>query len=228
MRKALLRSAVVLLATLHTAAAQSVPANAPYRDARLPVDARVRDLVARMTPDEKFWQLYLSPGDRDNPAHDYSHGAFGLQITLGSSPIPNGTSAARYHTSRINAIQHYFVDSTRLGIPVLPVEEAVHGLAREGATTFPQAIALAATWDTAMMSRVSRAIAAEARSRGVRDVLSPVINIANDVRWGRVEETYGEDPFLTSLMGRSFVEAFERIGIVTTPKHFIECWRRRS
>ena len=106
MRKALLRSAVVLLATLHTAAAQSVPANAPYRDARLPVDARVRDLVARMTPDEKFWQLYLSPGDRDNPAHDYSHGAFGLQITLGSSPIPNGTSAARYHTSRINAIQH--------------------------------------------------------------------------------------------------------------------------
>ena len=221
MQKVLLRSGALLLSALHTSAAQSVSANAPYRDARLTVDARVRDLAARMTPDEKFWQLYLSPGDRDNPAHDYSHGAFGLQITLGTGAIPKGTSAARYHASRINSIQHYFVDSTRLGIPVLPVEEAVHGLAREGATTFPQAIALAATWDTAMMSRVARAIAAETRSRGVRDVLSPVINIANDVRWGRVEETYGEDPFLTSQMGRSFAEAFERLGIVTTPKHFI-------
>ena len=221
MRKVLLRSAALLLTAFHAPHAQSVPANAPYRDARLPVDARVRDLVARMTPDEKFWQLYLSPGDRDNPAHDYSHGAFGLQITLGGATIPKGMSAARFHASRINAIQHYFVDSTRLGIPVLPVEEAVHGLAREGATTFPQAIALAATWDTAMMSRVARAIAAESRSRGVRDVLSPVINIANDVRWGRVEETYGEDPFLTSLMGRSFVEAFEQLGVITTPKHFI-------
>ncbi|MEP6833408.1 MAG: glycoside hydrolase family 3 C-terminal domain-containing protein [Gemmatimonas sp.] len=225
MRKVLLRLTLLLLATSATASAQSTAAqataNAPYRDARLPVETRVRDLVSRMTPDEKFWQLYLSPGDRDNPAHDYSHGAFGLQVTLGSQPIPAGVSAARVHASRINAIQHYFVDSTRLGIPVLPVEEAVHGLAREGATTFPQAIGLAATWDTATMSQVARAIASEARSRGIRDVLSPVINIASDVRWGRVEETYGEDPVLTSQMGRAFVEAFERSGIITTPKHFI-------
>lgn len=202
-------------------AAQTAPASAPYRDPRLAVDARVRDLVARMTPDEKFWQLYLSPGDRDNPEHDYSRGAFGLQITLGNKPVPAGVSPARFHASRINAIQHYFVDSTRLGIPVLPVEEAVHGLAREGATTFPAAIALAATWDTAMVARVFRVIATETRSRGIRDVLSPVINIASDVRWGRVEETYGEDPFLTSMMGRTFVDVFERMGIITTPKHFI-------
>ena len=220
MRNFLLRLAFIALSLTNTISAQSTAA-APYRDARLSVEARVRDLLSRMTLDEKFWQLYLSPGDRDNPMHDYSHGAFGLQITLGNQPVPKGVSAARFHAARINAIQHYFVDSTRLGIPVLAVEEAVHGLAREGATTFPQAIGLAATWDTVMMSRVAHAIADETRSRGVRDVLSPVINIANDVRWGRVEETYGEDPFLTSQMGRSFVEAFEGMGVITTPKHFI-------
>lgn len=210
-----------LLSVAFNASAAQPATPAPYRDARLPIDARVTDLLARMTPEEKFWQLYLSPGDRDNPAHDYSLGAFGLQITMGNQPVPAGVSAAKFHTNRINAIQRYFVDSTRLGIPALPVEEAVHGLTRNGATVFPQAIGLAATWDAPLMSRVATAIAAETRSRGIRDVLSPVINIASDVRWGRVEETYGEDPWLTTVMGRTFVDAFERVGIVTTPKHFI-------
>jgi len=92
---------------------------------------------------------------------------------------------------------------------------------REGATMFPQAIALAATWDTALVARAARAIARETKSRGIRQVLSPVINIANDARWGRVEETYGEDPLLTSRMGVAFVGAFESAGVVATPKHFI-------
>lgn len=189
-----------------------------YRDSTQTVDARVRDLIGRMTPEEKFWQLYMSPGDRDNPAHDYSHGAFGLQIGM---PATGGANAARAHTERINDIQRFFVEQTRLGIPILPFEEAVHGLTRDGATVFPAAIALAATWDTTLMSRVATAISRETRSRGIRDVLSPVINIASDVRWGRVEETYGEDPVLTSAMGRSFVRAFDTSGIITTPKHFI-------
>src|SRR5262249_59840271 len=100
-------------------------------------------------------------------------------------------------------------------------EEAVHGLSKEGATMYPQAIALAATWDRDLMGRVAAAIARETRSRGIRQVLSPVINIADDVRWGRVEETYGEDPYLSSVMGRAFIQAFERAGVVTTPKHFV-------
>ena len=174
-----------------------------------------------MTADEKFWQLFMIPGDLDNPANDYSHGVFGLQI----SPAPGvaATDAARAHAGRINAIQRYFVTGTRLGIPIIPFDEALHGLVREGATSFPQAIALAATWDTALVGRVAAAIARETGSRGIRQVLSPVINIANDVRWGRVEETYGEDPLLTSEMARAFIGAFERsgAGIVTTPKHFI-------
>jgi beta-glucosidase len=191
----------------------------PYRNPSLPVDARVRDLLSRMTLEEKFWQLFMIPGDLDNiggPANDYSHGIFGLQIGM-----PRSGGGARAHAERINAIQKYFVEQTRLGIPIIPFEEAVHGLTREGATVFPQAIALAATFDVDLMSRVARAIAAETRSRGIRDVLSPVVNIADDVRWGRVEETYGEDPFLASAMTRAFVRAFESAGVITTPKHFV-------
>jgi beta-glucosidase len=206
--------AVVVLVALGLAPAQPPS----YKDASLSVDARVKDLLGRMTLEEKFWQLFMIPGDLDNPANDYSKGIFGLQI----STAPAGAAGtARGHAERINAIQKFFVEKTRLGIPIIPFEEAVHGLAREGATMFPAAIALAATWDQGLMARVAGASARETGSRGIRQVLSPVINIADDVRWGRVEETYGEDPYLSSVMGRAFIEAFERAGIVTTPKHFI-------
>ena len=186
----------------------------PYRNPQLPVAERVADLLGRMTLEEKFWQLFMLPGDLDDPAHDYSKGVFGLQISTEEQ-------GARAHAERINAIQRFFVEKTRLGIPIIPFEEALHGLAREGATMFPQAIALAATWDAPLVERVAAAIARETGSRGIRQVLSPVVNIADDVRWGRVEETYGEDPLLSSVMGRAFIEPFERAGIVTTPKHFV-------
>jgi beta-glucosidase len=205
-------------AGLFVARAGAAQTPAPYRDARLPVDARVRDLVGRMTIDEKFWQLFMIPGDLDDPSHDYTNGSFGLQIRgkQGQPPL-----TAKAHAERINAIQRYFVDKTRLGIPIIPFEEALHGLGADGATAFPQAIALAATWDTSLVGRVARAAARETRSRGIRDVLSPVINLANDARWGRVEETYGEDPWLTSQMGVAFVQAFENAGVIATPKHFV-------
>ncbi|HET7024951.1 MAG TPA: glycoside hydrolase family 3 N-terminal domain-containing protein [Gemmatimonadales bacterium] len=192
---------------------------APYRDATLPIDARVADLLSRMTVEEKFWQLYMSPGDLRDSTQDHSHGAFGLQVrAAGDASDPD---AARRLTAQINDIQRYFVERTRLGIPIIPFEEAVHGLVAPGATVFPAAIGLAATWDTTLVRGVAGAIADETRSRGIRQVLSPVLNVASDVRWGRVEETYGEDPYLTSLMARAFVGAFERRGVVTTPKHFI-------
>lgn len=123
---------------------------------------------------------------------------------------------------KINRItQRFFVDSTRLGIPIIPFDEALHGLVRDGATVFPQAIALAASWDTTLMNRIAGAIATETKQRGIRQILSPVVNIASDVRWGRTEETYGEDIFLSAAMGIAFVRAFEERGIITTPKHFI-------
>src|SRR6185503_21313551 len=104
-------------------------------------------------------------------------GIFGLQW--------RGARTARADAQRHNAMQRYLADSTRLGIPMIPFEEAVHGLMRRGATVYPAAIGLAATFDSTLMARVASAIASEARHRGVRQVLAPVINIASDVRWGR-------------------------------------------
>ncbi len=189
----------------------------PYRDSTSSVEMRVADLLSRMTPTEKFWQLFMLPGSLDNPAHDYSHGVYGLQVV----PTDSTPDAAARDASRLNRIQHHFVDSTRLGIPFIAFEEALHGLTRPGATTFPQAIALAATWDTALVERVATAIARETSSRGIRQVLSPVVNITRDGRWGRTEETYGEDVLLASAMARSFITPFERAGVITTPKHFV-------
>ena len=213
-----IRLCLVVIATAVIArSGASAQAPAPYRDSTLTVDARVRDLMSRMTLEDKFWQLFMIPGDLDDPSNDYSHGVFGLQISTGR----DSADIARRHAERIDAIQRYFVERTRLGIPIIPFDEAVHGLVRPGATAFPAAIALAATWDTSLMSRVATAVARETRSRGIRQVLSPVVNLATDVRWGRVEETYGEDPVLASAMGVAFVRAFERAGIVATPKHFV-------
>lgn len=182
-----------------------------------------------MTAEEKFWQLFMIPGDLDNAKPDqYKSGLFGFQVSAAAKGDATG-QMMNYGTDenaealalKINAIQKYFIEKTRLGIPIIPFDEALHGLVREGATVFPQAIALAATWDTALMNKVANVIADEAKRRGIRQILSPVVNIASDVRWGRTEETYGEDPFLTSAMGVAFVSAFEKKGIITTPKHFI-------
>ncbi|HYJ65188.1 MAG TPA: glycoside hydrolase family 3 C-terminal domain-containing protein [Parafilimonas sp.] len=203
--------------------------NFPYKDSTLSIDERVKDLLSRMTPEEKFWQCFMIPGDLDNRTDSmYKNGIFGLQVSA-STKGDAGGQMLNYNTKenallvvkKINSIQHFFVEQTRLGIPIIPFDEALHGLVRGGATVYPQAIALAATFDTALMHIVANSIANETRARGIRDVLSPVINIASDVRWGRTEETYGEDPFLTSAMVISFVRAFENKGIITTPKHFI-------
>ncbi|MGQ0704463.1 MAG: glycoside hydrolase family 3 C-terminal domain-containing protein [Gemmatimonadales bacterium] len=207
------------LALLGAALAAPVSGQTPgaprYRYPNAPIEERVRGLIGRMTLEEKFWQLYMTPGDLDDPAHDWSRGAFGLQIAA-----PAGADA-RAHASRINAIQRSFVERTRLGIPIIPFEEAVHGLVAPGATMFPQAIAIAATWDTALVGRVAAAIAKETLTRGIRQVLSPVVNLASDVRWGRTEETYGEDPLLASAVAAAFTGAFARAGLIATPKHFV-------
>ncbi len=200
-----------------------------YKNKSQPIEKRVQDLLSRMTTEEKFWQLFMIPGDLDNATVDqYKHGLFGFQVSAAAKGDAAG-QMMNYGTDenaealalKINVIQKYFVEKTRLGIPIIPFDEALHGLVREGATVFPQAIALAATWDTVLMNKVANVIADEAKRRGIRQILSPVVNIAADVRWGRTEETYGEDPFLTSAMGVAFVSAFEKKGIITTPKHFI-------
>jgi beta-glucosidase len=225
------RFLIFLFISCHAFAQTQKP---PYKNPALPIDQRVSDLLSRMTVEEKFWQLFMIPSSTDvlTTAQDklnYQHGIFGFQLSAASQGGNTAEQMLKYNATesgeqvvkKLNAIQKYFVEQTRLGIPIIAFDEALHGLVREGATSFPQAIGLAASFDTLMMSRVATAIATESKARGIRQILSPVINMATDVRWGRVEETYGEDPFLTSEMGVAFVKPFEKMGIITTPKHLI-------
>lgn len=184
-----------------------------YKDPRVSVDARAQDLLARMTLEEKFWQLFMTPVGRGSSAREFSAGVFGVQNRAADD--------AQADAELYNLFQRHLVDSTRLGIPMIAFEEAVHGLMRRGAVVYPAAIALAATFDSTLMRDVAASIAGEARARGVRQVLSPVVNLATDVRWGRVEETYGEDPFLASVMARAFVREFQDRSVIATPKHFV-------
>lgn len=212
------------------AAALATNAQLPaYRNKTLPVEQRVEDLLMRMTPEEKFWQCFMIPGElKPGEESKYKPGIFGFQVSAESKGGEAAQQLLSYNASedavslarKINAIQRYFMEQSRLGIPIIAFDEALHGLVRSGATAFPQAIALAATWDTTLMARVANAIAMETKLRGIRQILSPVVNLAHDVRWGRTEETYGEDPYLSAAMGVAFIGAFERLGVVTSPKHF--------
>ncbi|MEN9987145.1 MAG: hypothetical protein RLZZ585_184 [Bacteroidota bacterium] len=199
-----------------------------YKDPSQGTALRVQDLLSRMTWEEKCYQLFMVPGDTNLLHGQLSKGIFGLQVSTQAAGDAAGqglhyqtTHPATVQLERLNVIQKYCIEQTRLGIPMLPFDEALHGLVRNGATAFPQAIALAATWDTALVHQAALHIAFETKQRGIRQILSPVVNLASDVRWGRTEETYGEDPYLSAKMGVAFMGAFEENGIITTPKHFI-------
>ncbi len=201
----------------------------PYKNASIPIEARVNDLIGRMSQEEKFYQLFMIAHDDRFDTARYQNGIFGIEISIqGMDDQPgqqmlnyNETWTARKQVEEINRIQKFLVEETRLGIPGIFFGEALHGVVGKGGVAYPQSIALAASFDRELMKEICDAIAMESKQRGWRQVLSPVINVATDVRWGRVEETYGEDPFLNAVMGSIFVRAFESKGIITTPKHFV-------
>ncbi len=192
-------------------ASRTVPV---YLDPGASVESRVTDLLGRMTLEEKIAQLQCIGQDLPEEKLIPPGGMGQLATLLRMYSASEGAEKA-------NRIQKLSAEKTRLKIPVIIHDEGLHGLVAKGATSFPQAIALAATFDTALMAEAATAIAQEARSRGIRQLLSPVINIARDVRWGRVEETYGEDPLLTSRMGVAFCRSLESAGVISTPKHYV-------
>ncbi len=216
----------LLLLSSTATLAQTKP---PYKNANLSAELRAKDLLKRMTPKEKFFQLFMVPGGlKDRKDDQYKYGLFGLQVSAKAKGDAAGqmltytpTDNAEQFAKKLNTIQKFFIKKTRLGIPVIFFDEALHGLVRSDATVYPQAIGLAATFDTSLMHNVASSIAKETKVRGVRQILSPVINLASDVRWGRTEETYGEDSFLSSEMAVAYVTAFENNGIIATPKHFV-------
>ncbi|MBN1122536.1 MAG: glycoside hydrolase family 3 C-terminal domain-containing protein [Anaerolineae bacterium] len=195
-----------------------------YKDASQPVEARVADLLGRMTLDEKLAQmtvlrpsgepLSLADQEVDVSYLNMVHGAGGI-LRVGLSRTSHEAAEA------VNTIQRYLVTQTRLKIPAFIVDEALHGLMGKHATSFPQAIALASTWDPALIERVFTATAAEMRARGGTWALTPVLDLARDPRWGRTEETYGEDPYLASQMGSAAVRGLQGTGrVLATAKHF--------
>jgi beta-glucosidase len=201
-------AALAPLALSLTASAFDVP----YKNPKVPIEARVEDLLKRMTLQEKLNQLRCDGEQWQKFIETTGYGE-----TLDVLRPRTSIDAANY----ANEVQRRAMKS-RLGIPLVIHDEALHGLIGNGTTSFPQSIGMAATWDPSMVNRVATAIAEEARARGVRHVLSPVINVIRDARWGRVEETYGEDPLLSSKMGVAFVKAFESHGVATTPKHYVD------
>src|SRR5437764_182471 len=204
----------------------SAQARVPYLDPAQPVERRVDDLLGRMTLEEKvaqmlcLWQGKRAITDRDG-RFDPARAPKWFRIGVGRIERPGEGHGARAEAEFTNAIQRWVKDSTRLGIPVLFHEEALHGLEGEQATSFPQAIALASTWNPELVERVFAATAAEARARGVHQVLAPVVDVARDPRWGRIEETYGEDPYLAARMGVAAVRGFQGGGTTVGPSHVI-------
>jgi beta-glucosidase len=218
------RCFVILFLVLASAFAQeSVP---DYRNPKLPVEQRVADLLGRMTLEEKVDQL--APGrSRDMLQNDQSPEAKRVRegmlelFKVDSQMSPRDAAVLR------NEVQKYAREKTRLGIPVLFMGEALHGFMSYGATSFPQALGLASTWDPELVRQSFTAIADEMSAAGVRQAFTPVLGLARDPRWGRTEELYGEDPYLVSRMGVAAIEGLQgtsyRIGphhVMATAKHF--------
>jgi beta-glucosidase len=208
-----------------------------YKDASQPVERRVEDLLGRMTLEEKVAQMVSvwehkgriqTPDGAFSPAkaaQAYPHGLG--QIARPSDrrgvtvPAPAGGAGAAGATAGVvnrtasetaayvNAAQRWAVENTRLGIPLLMHEEALHGYVARGATSFPQSIGLASTWDPALVERIFGVAAREMRAAGAQLALAPVVDVARDPRWGRIEETYGEDPYLVGEMGLAAIRGFQ-------------------
>jgi beta-glucosidase len=216
-------------ATPAAAIKPAAPTDAPrYKDARLPIEDRVADLMSRMTLEEKVEQLatgWESKIEVIDPTGTYTSET--ARQTIQSTWGPELKFTARQAAILRNGVQRYQREKTRLGIPALFMGEALHGLMEYGSTSFPSTLALASTWDPALVKRVFTAAGDEAGSRGVGQVFSPVLGLARDPRWGRTEETYGEDPYLVSRMGVAAIEGLQgdsylidRHHVMATAKHF--------
>jgi beta-glucosidase len=195
-----------------------------YRNPFLPIPDRVADLLQRMTLEEKVDQL--AGGRRRMVAFQDPEGQAIFQKFRGL--FGNDSQASAHDAADLrNQAQRYVMEKTRLGIPMLFTGEALHGYMAYGSTSFPQVLGLASTWDPALVEQVFTAAADEMRSAGTNQAFTPVLDLARDPRWGRTEETYGEDPYLVSRMAVAAVNglqgtswSIDRHHVIATAKHF--------
>ena len=217
---------------------KSISEDRRYLDAGLSSAERAADLLSRMTVEEKaaqmtcVWQkkaqMLVDGAGKFDPAKAREH--FGHGHGLGQVGRPSdaaGGRNARETAELTNAIQRFFIENTRLGIPVIFHEECLHGHAAIDSTSFSQPIGLGATFDPDLVERLFTMTALETRARGAHQALTPVVDVARDPRWGRVEETYGEDPYLVAQLGVAAVRGFQGDGqfrdktrLIATLKHF--------
>jgi beta-glucosidase len=207
-----------------------------YKDASAPVDVRVQDLLGRMTVEEKARQLDMYFGSEDLLATDQTVDRTHAKADAIFDPalaekklghLGVGSIHDLYPHARLyNTVQTWVIKSSRLGIPALFLEEGLHGFQGYDETEFPQSVNLASTWNRDLAQQTGAAIAAEARAVGVDMILGPVLDVARDPRWGRVEEDFGEDPFLSGNLGLAYVQGMQGDSldsdhnVIAEPKHF--------
>lgn len=193
----------------------------PYQNPLLPAEARAEDLLSRMTIEEKVaqirhlhsWDVFdgqqLNKDKLEKKCSGISYGFFeGFPLTAANCQ------------KTFREIQTYLVENTRLGIPALPVAESLHGVVHEGATIYPQNIALGSTFNPFLAYQKTKHISGELNTMGVKQVLAPCIDVVRELRWGRVEESFGEDPFLCSQMAVAEVKGYLDHGISPMLKHY--------
>jgi beta-glucosidase len=227
---------LVICAFCSVALAQQVP---PYRDPKLTVEQRVADLLSRMTLEEKLAQMEGAWENRqfvnqqqamfvdESEAFLPENAAVVLKYGLGEISRPSEGRGPRAMAEFTNTVQKWVRENTRLGIPVVFHDECLHGHVAPGGTSYPVAIALSSTWNPGLIGEVFTATGAEVRARGAQHCLAPVLDLARDPRWGRTEETYGEDPYLVSRIGVAAIQGFQGAGpfidnshVMATAKHF--------
>lgn len=233
--------ACLAAASLLLSCTEKIPA---YKDAARSAQERADDLLSRMTLEEKLgqllcplgWPMYEKQDSTQQPTWEVritqafrdfvqkQHGG-SLWATFRADPWTRKTLETglnpRLAVKAYNVLQHYAIDSTRLGIPIILAEEAPHGHMAIGTTVFPTSIGLSATWDTELIEQVGQVIGSELMAQGGTIGYGPVIDLSREPRWSRVEETYGEDVYLTSQMASAMVRGTSSKGVISTLKHFV-------
>lgn len=184
-----------------------------YKNQNEPVERRVEDLLSRMTLKEKLAQLQNLALHNFSDIQKIKNDGIGTAHEMSLS--------AEDCASLFAELQRFLIDSTRLGIPALTGVEGIQGILQNGCTIFPHAIAQGSTFNPSLIEKMTEVAGKEAEVIGIHQILSPVLDIARELRWGRVEETFGEDPYLISEIGGAFVRGYQKSRITCMPKHFV-------
>ena len=190
----------------------------PYQDPNLSVEERVSDLLSRMTLEEKFTQMRLL---RPKPAECQAEHFDVTILENNSHRLGAIYNASSMSAQVVREIQDWVLENTRLKIPVAFHGESLHGVMHKNATCFPQGVGLGATFHPGLMEKIATQIGKEAKANGLSMTYAPNVDLSRDPRWGRVEENYGEDPYLTSQLGVAYVKGLQSQGVAACPKHYI-------